>query len=196
MVGGELCGKVAAAGKAIYPLLMDANCALRDPLRPGPPGIEASTPGRYESGGPTDNVISIWKAAAPAIDIVGTDIYRGDPASYLKDLELYHRADNPLYVAETGGDNNSRFFFSALNLQTLGFNPFGAADGGKAEVEPWAVNYELVGPIQREIAQLNSTASCRRSPSHRMSTSSRAVTFPISIRRCSSTPGMRWSRTA
>jgi hypothetical protein len=148
-------GKVAAAGKAIYPLLMDANCALRDPLRPGPPGIEASTPGRYESGGPTDNVISIWKAAAPAIDIVGPDIYRGDPASYLKDLELYHRADNPLYVAETGGDNNSRFFFSALNLQTLGFNPFGAADGGKAEVEPWAVNYELVGPIQREIAQLN-----------------------------------------
>jgi uncharacterized protein DUF5597/glycosyl hydrolase family 42 (putative beta-galactosidase) len=148
-------GQVAAAGKAVYPLPMDANCALRDPLRPGPPGIEGPAPGRYESGGPTDNVIPIWKAAAPAIDIEAPDIYRGDPASYLKDLELYHREDNPLYVAETGGTGNARFFFPALNLQTLGFAPFGAADIPQADAEPWAMNYRLIGPIQREIARLN-----------------------------------------
>ena len=148
-------GKVAAAGKAVYPLPMDANCALRDPLRPGPPGIEAAASGRYESGGPTENVIPIWKAAAPAIDILGPDVYRGDPASYVKDLELYHRDDNPLYVAETGGTTNARFFFTALNLQTLGFAPFAAADIPQAEAEPWAMNYRLIGPIQREIARLN-----------------------------------------
>ncbi len=148
-------GQVAAAGKAVYPLPMDANCALRDPLRPGPPGIEGPASGRYESGGPTDNVIPIWRAAAPAIDIEAPDIYRGDPASYLKDLELYHRDDNPLFVAETGGAVNARFFFSALNLQTLGYSPFGAADIPQADAEPWALNYRLVGPIQREIARLN-----------------------------------------
>ena len=148
-------GKVAAAGKAVYPLPMDANCALRDPLRPGPPGIEGSASGRYESGGPTDNVIPIWKAAAPAIDILAPDVYRGDPASYVKGLELYHRDDNPLYVAETGGVGNARFFFTALNLQTLGFAPFAAADIPQAEAEPWAMNYWLIGPIQREIARLN-----------------------------------------
>jgi hypothetical protein len=148
-------GKVAAAGKAVYPLPMDANCALRDPLRPGPPGIEGPASGRYESGGPTDNVIPIWKAAAPAIDILAPDVYRGDPASYVKDLELYHRDDNPLYVAETGGTGNARFFFTALNLQTLGFAPFAAADIPQAEAEPWAMNYRLIGPIQREIARLN-----------------------------------------
>jgi len=148
-------GHVAAAGKAVYPLPMDANCALRDPLRPGPPGIEGPASGRYESGGPTDNVIPIWKAAAPAIDIEAPDIYRGDPASYLKDLELYHRDDNPLYVAETGGTGNARFFFSALNLQTLGYSPFGAADDSQKDAEPWAMNYRLIGPIQREIARLN-----------------------------------------
>jgi hypothetical protein len=148
-------GKVAAAGKAIYPLPMDANCALRDPLRPGPPGVEAAASGRYESGGPTDNVIPIWKAAAPAIDILAPDDYRGDPASYVKDLELYHRDDNPLYVAETGGASNARFFFTALGLQTIGFAPFGAADVPPKEAEPWAMNYRLIGPMQREIARLN-----------------------------------------
>ena len=52
-------GQVAAAGKAVYPLPMYANAALRDPLKTRRPA------GSYESGGPTDNVLSIWKVAAP-----------------------------------------------------------------------------------------------------------------------------------
>ncbi len=59
--------QIAAAGKAVYPLPLYANAALRDPIKPGAPGT-------YESGGPTDNVIPIYKAAAPAIDIVSPDI--------------------------------------------------------------------------------------------------------------------------
>jgi len=51
-------GQVAAAGKAVYPLPLYANAALRDPIKPG-------APGSYESGGPTDNVIPIWKALRP-----------------------------------------------------------------------------------------------------------------------------------
>ena len=112
-------GQVAAAGKAVYPLPLYANAALRDPLKPG-------APGSYESGGPTDNVIPIWKVAAPALDIVAPDIYQNDPAAYLKVLELYHRDDNALFVPETsGGAANARFFFSALGLQAIGFSPFG-----------------------------------------------------------------------
>ena len=64
-------GQVAAAGKAVYPLPMYANAALRDPIKPG-------APGSYESGGPTDNVIPIWKVAAPAIDIEAPDVYMSD----------------------------------------------------------------------------------------------------------------------
>ena len=112
-------GKVAAAGKAVYALPLYANAALRDPIRPG-------APGSYEAGGPTDNVIPIWKVAAPAIDIEAPDIYMNDPVAYLKVLELYHRDDNPLFVPETsGGAQVSRFFFSALGLQAIGFSPFG-----------------------------------------------------------------------
>jgi hypothetical protein len=153
-------GQVAAAGKAVYPLPLYANAALRDPLKPGAPGT-------YESGGPTDNVLPIWKVAAPALDILAPDIYQNDPAAYLKVLELYHRDDNPLFVPETGGAANARFFFSALGLQAIGFSPFGmdytrdrgdAAGGSKSREEflaPWAMNYRLIGPMQREIARLN-----------------------------------------
>ena len=58
-------------------------CAI--PLKPGP----ANT---YESGGATDNVLGIWKAAAPAIDLLAPDIYQNDSARYRKVLELYSSA--------------------------------------------------------------------------------------------------------
>ena len=61
-------GQVASAGKAEYALPMCVNAALRDPLT-NPMAT------MYESGGPTDNVIPIWKVAAPAIDLVAPDIY-------------------------------------------------------------------------------------------------------------------------
>ena len=64
-------GQIAAAGKAAYPLRFYVNAALRDPLKPGGPGS-------YESGGPTDNVIPIWKAEAPAIDILAPDNYTNE----------------------------------------------------------------------------------------------------------------------
>ena len=152
-------GQVAAAGKAVYALPMYANAALRNPLTPG-------SPSGYESGGPTDNVLPIWKAAAPSLDLLAPDNYQTDPAAYLKDLELYHRADNPLFLPETGHPENARFFFKVLGFQGIGFSPsggnteaeFAPTDHSKARfdaLEPWAQNYRLIGPMQREIARLN-----------------------------------------
>jgi len=150
-------GQVAAAGKAVYPLPMDANVAVRDPFNPGPAGQPGAS-GNYESGGATDNVIPIWKAVAPAIDILGPDNYRADPAAYLKVLELYHRADNALFLPESGlpggdaasAEANSRFFFTALGLQAIGVSESDNAP------EPWlAMNFRLLGPMQRDVARLN-----------------------------------------
>ncbi|HXR34071.1 MAG TPA: DUF5597 domain-containing protein, partial [Verrucomicrobiae bacterium] len=116
-------------------------------------------------------MLAIWKAAAPALDILAPNNYQDDPASYLKVLELYHRDDNALFVPKTGGADKARFFFSALGLQTIGFAPFGLdythraadrsmnqADASRPQEEfltPWEMNYRLVGPMQREIARLN-----------------------------------------
>jgi beta-galactosidase GanA len=151
---------VAAAGKAVYPLPLYANAALRDPLDPG-------RPPRYESGGPTDNVITVWKAAAPALDLVAPDIYMSDSPRYLKVLELYDRADNALFVPETGHSAAyARYFFAALGRRAIGFSPFGVDYTGYSNsplgatrvneetLAPFALNYRLALPMQREIARL------------------------------------------
>ena len=112
-------GQVAAAGKAEYPLPMYVNAALRDPLT-------NPRAGTYESGGATDNVLDIWKAAAPAIDILCPDIYQNDSAKYLAVLDHYSRPDNTLFVPETGGTGNgSRMCFAALGRGAIGWSPFG-----------------------------------------------------------------------
>jgi len=154
-------GQVAAAGKAVYPLPLYVNAALRDPLKP-------EMPGTYESGGPTDNVIPIWKVEAPAIDILAPDIYLLDTPAYLKVLELYHRPDNTLFIPETSGSPlASRFLFAALGLQDIGYSPFGLdytrlhsaqpveRNTQDAFLDPTAQNYKLIGPMMRDIALLN-----------------------------------------
>ena len=154
-------GQVAAAGKKEYPLPMYANAALRDPLTPGP----AST---YESGGPTDNVLGIWKAAAPALDVLAPDIYQHESARYRKALELYARPDNALLVPETGGPAGyPRLCFAALGLGAIGWAPFGldytsystepqgAPRMSDEALAPIALNYKMLEPMMREVARLN-----------------------------------------
>jgi len=144
-------GQVAAAGKAEYPLPMYVNVALRDPL---------SNPraGTYESGGATDNVLDIWKAAAPAIDILCPDIYLNESAKYLAVLDHYSRPDNALFVPETSGTGaGSRMCFAALGHGAIGWSPFGL-DYTRATPEsiaPVGMNYRMLEPIMREVARLN-----------------------------------------
>lgn len=153
--------QVAAAGKAVYPLPMYVNAALRDPLHPGPPIT-------YESGGPTDDALGVWKAAAPAIDVIAPDIYMPDHARYIKVLELYHRADNPLFVAETGSSPPyARYLFAVLGHQGIGFSPFGIDFTGYSNyplgarqvdartLAPFALAYELIGPMASVVADLS-----------------------------------------
>jgi beta-galactosidase GanA len=157
----DFVNKVAEAGKAEYPLPMYVNAALRDPIHPGPAGT-------YDNGGPTDDVLPIWKAAAPAIDLVAPDIYLSDYARYMKVLELYARPDNALLVPETGSAAAyARYFFAALGHGAIGFSPFGMDATGytneplgapsinERALAPFMVVNHLFEPMQREIAKLN-----------------------------------------
>lgn len=153
--------QVAAAGKAVDPLPMYVNAALRDPLHSGPPIT-------YESGGPTDDVLSVWKAAAPAIDLIAPDIYMPDYARYTRVLDLYRRPDNSLFVAETGNATGyARYLFAALGRQAIGFSPFGmdftgysnyplgAREVTAATLAPFALEYRLIGPMASVLARLS-----------------------------------------
>lgn len=148
---------VAAAGKAVNSLPLYVNAALRDPIS----NPSATT---YESGGPTDNVIPIWKAAAPSIDLLAPDIYMPESEKALKVIELYDRSDNPLFVPEIGsGVEYVRYFYPVLAHHGIGFSPFGIDDNGlgegKAETETRlasiAQEYAMAAPMMRELAKLS-----------------------------------------
>jgi len=148
-------GQVAAAGKKEYPLPMYTNAALRDPLT----NPMANT---YESGGPTDNVIPIWKVAAPALDLVAPDIYLQGSERVLKVIDLYDRPDNTLFVPEAGlNHENAKYLFPVIAHGGIGFSPFGIDDNGRGStaeetekrLAPFAQEYEAVAPMMRELAQ-------------------------------------------
>ena len=148
-------GKVAAAGKAVYPLPLYVNAALRDPLT----NPKASS---YESGGPTDNVIPIWKVAAPAIDVLAPDIYLSGSEKVLKVLELYDRPDNTLFVPEAGfNKENAKYMYDVIARGGIGFSPFGidrnAEDPESAESKdryvPYATSYALIKTMMPQLAQ-------------------------------------------
>jgi hypothetical protein len=148
-------GYVAAAGKAVYSLPLYVNAALRDP-------VTNPRPSSYESGGATDNVIPIWKAAAPAIDLLAPDIYLSGSDKALRVIELYDRPDNPLFVPEIGSSAEyARYLYPVLAHGGLGFSPFGIDDNGQGEGEversarlsALGQEYALFGPMMREMAK-------------------------------------------
>ena len=153
--------QVAAAGKAEYPLPMYVNAALRD-------AFKFQDPLTYSSGGPTWNVLDVWKAAAPAIDVIAPDVYNSDYAFYGRTLDQYSRADNALFVPETGNKlEYARYFFAVLGHGAIGFSPFGMDLTGyfnfplgalKVDSETLATfgqNYRLVESMMRELARLS-----------------------------------------
>jgi len=155
------CDELAEAGKGEYPLPMYVNVALRHPVNPGKAGD-------YASGGPTDNVIPVWKSAAPHIDMISPDIYFRDHRTVTRVMDLYRRADNPLYISEIGNDQPyARYFFSMLGRQGIGFAPFGTdySDysnyplGAERMDEDTLVHfaraYGLFAPMAREWAKLS-----------------------------------------
>jgi Domain of unknown function (DUF5597)/Beta-galactosidase len=114
----------------------------------------------YPSGGPTQGMLSLWKIAAPSIDIIGPDIYSSNPDFVLNILDTYARPDNPLWIPEIGrGNDYAPYLFASLGKGAIGFSPFGidwVNHLPSGTVPPaHAANYALLGPMDRTLAQLN-----------------------------------------
>lgn len=153
--------EIAAAGKAELPLPMYVNASLSDPYNAEPDG------NGVPSGGPNWNVIALWRAGAPHIDLVAPDIYTKDWKQYLTYVDHYARPDNALMIPETGhGIETARFFWPVLGKGAIGFAPFGMDGddytnyplGAKvlddATLEAFAANYRLFKPNARAWAKI------------------------------------------
>jgi len=151
--------EITAAGKAEFGIPYYINVWLDYPAAQLPqrqldqPGIG------YPSGGAVQKLVGLWRALAPSVDMIGPDIYSDDSQFYHEAMRAYHRADNPLWIPETGrGDSFGKYFFSALGEGAIGFAPFGVDQSGWNILgdQPWkahAMNFALIAPMDREIAQ-------------------------------------------
>lgn len=154
---------IAVAGKKVKPLPMYVNASLAGPSNvPDPEGVA--------SGGPQQDVLDIWKAAAPALDFQAPDIYDRKSANVALYLEKYARADNALMVPEIGNDRSfARYVYPALGHGAIGFAPFGMDESGyynhplgaasldKETLDAFALPYAAFGSIMRDWARIAAT---------------------------------------
>jgi beta-galactosidase GanA len=154
--------EIARAGRAVYDLPMFVNNALRDPgPLPAPPWKSD-----FASGGPTYDVIDIYKAAAPHIDFAGPDIYMPESTKVSATLERFQRRDNALMVPEMGNAAGyARYLYQILGRGALGVAPFGIDYASYSNyplgskftdrrmVEPFGAVYAAFAPMQRSWAR-------------------------------------------
>ena len=152
--------EIAAAGKKEFDIPCYMNVWLSH-VTTELPQRQVFLPGiQYPSGGAVQRWVGLWRALAPAIDMIAPDIYTSDSTEYRDTIHAYARPDNPLMIPETGrNDAFAKFFFYALGSGTLGFSPFGVDRTGWNILgnEPWSAharNFELFAPMNREIAAL------------------------------------------
>jgi len=151
---------MACAGKAVKPLPMYVNASLAGPSNvPDPDGVA--------SGGPQQDVLDIWKAAAPSVDFAAPDLYDRKSANVATYLDKYARPDNALMVPEIGNARDfARFFYAAMGRGAIGFAPFGIDGTGyfnyplgadaldEATLDAFALPYRAVGSIMRDWARI------------------------------------------
>jgi hypothetical protein len=153
--------QVASAGKQIYPLptyvnVWNGGYGTNDNFE------KFDRPGEtYPSGGAVAHMLDLWKANAPNIDMIASDIYHQNPITYLKILNDYTRPDNPLLVVETGRGIAARAFFYALaDFSAIGFGPFGVDGGGEAlrpDMAAIAADFRVVRSALAIVAGLQGT---------------------------------------
>lgn len=112
--------RVAARGKAEYPLPMTANCWLD----------KGGEPGSYPTGGPVSRVHEVWNYCAPSIDILCPDIY---VPNFMEVCDEFTRRDTPLYIPESATHSYCapRLAYCVGHYHSICYSPFGFDDIGK-----------------------------------------------------------------
>ncbi|MFD1003588.1 DUF5597 domain-containing protein [Ohtaekwangia kribbensis] len=138
-------GKIAAAGKEAYPLPMYVNAWIKQP------GVGGAWPGKYPSGGPTPHTLDIWRAAAPAIDLIVPDIYVPD-IRYT--VQQYHRPGNAFFIPEVrpGERSAHEAFWAFGQYDIFGYAPFGI-DDYPAAYDPITPTYATLQQVKDLILQ-------------------------------------------
>ena len=152
----QYVGKVAAAGKAEYPIPLYTNVWLNfdDPsildLQELPPvAAGGGRAGIYPSGGAVPHTLDLWKHNAPALDFISPDLYLHD---YEEVCQQYRHQSQPLFIPEQKRDEKGlrRVWLACGTYLALGCSPFGI-DTLDANTCPVTRHYGLLKTISSHI---------------------------------------------
>jgi len=149
---------MAEAGKKEYSIPAFVNAWIVQP--------QDKRPGDYPSGGVQAHVHDIWRAGAPAIDMLCPDIYLPD---FPEVLQLYSRAGNPVFIPESAAGINgaANAVYAVGACGAMGYSPFGIESHGyvssntgivtandvSKDVSPFAHAYRQLASISSDILE-------------------------------------------
>jgi len=134
-------GQVVQAGKAEYNIPMYVNAWLQQ--------RDHAWPGTYPSGGPLPQVMDVWRAGAPGLDMLSPDLYVQE---FDELATRYTRSSNPLFIPESAGDARGAANVLAAfgQYNAIGYSPFGIDGTQTAGPDgPMAIGkaYELLAQL-------------------------------------------------
>jgi hypothetical protein len=133
-------GRVAQAGKAEYPIPMFLNAALASRT------LDEERRGqrtRYSAvGGPMDDLMDVWRAGAPQIDMLSPDAY----SNFAEFAARYDRSGNPLFIPETVGGSigAARVLYAFGRHNAVGFSEMGAVERSPDPDTALIDSYDLI----------------------------------------------------
>src|SRR5206468_8450880 len=100
------------------------------------------------SGGPLPHLIDVWKAAAPAIDLIAPDIYF---PNFGEIAERYARPDNALFIPEANQAGRAESPAEAMlafgRYEALGFSPFSIENAKGPGADALGEAYDLLAQL-------------------------------------------------
>lgn len=147
--------QVAAAGKKEHPLPLYINVwqnyvedgANDFPIVAGGGG----EPSDYPSGGAVSNTLDIWRAFAPNLDFIASEVYLND---YASSCAKYCHLNQPLFIPEQRRDDfGARRKWKAFeSYQAIGTPPFGI-DTLEPESNPFRKHYRLLASVSKIVLE-------------------------------------------
>ncbi len=148
-------GRVVEAGKAEYPLPMFVNAALIRSFSIADEARMAREPGTpapsFNAGGPMDDLMDVWRAGAPRLDMLSPDAY-GNFAEY---CARYARSGNPLFIPESlnGAVGAARVLYAFGRHDAIGFSAMGAVERSNTPDTDLIGSYDLLAQLAPLILQ-------------------------------------------
>jgi beta-galactosidase GanA len=147
-------GRVAEAGKAEYPIPMNVNAALPRTSTIADLAAKGREPGRtgglFAIGGPMDDLMDVWRAGAPRIDIFSPDAY--SDRDFVAWCARYSRSGNPLFIPETRNNMEAKAMYVFGRYDAVGLSWMGVERAAAPDSE-MVRGFELIAQLAPLIAK-------------------------------------------